>query len=69
MRDEGRVTGMGTCLEDFGNVSIEVRRESFIIHTDDTEAHPEFLLSDLDDLIAALADARRYLVENRGWAP
>jgi hypothetical protein len=60
---------MGMCLDDFGKVSVEVRRESFIVHTDDADAHPEFLLTDLDDLIAALADARRYLVERRGWAP
>lgn len=60
---------MVMCLDDFGNVSVEVRRESFILHTDDAEAHHEFPLSDLDDLIAALKDARRYLVEKRGWTP
>lgn len=73
---------MGMCLEDFGRISIEVRRESFIIHPsygyDDSgnqhsdrdgdfgvawreSAHPEFNLSDLDDLIKALEDARDYV--------
>lgn len=63
---------MGMCLEEFGRISIEVRRESFIIHPDDAawqpnriyadrDPHPEFLLSDLDDLIKALEDTRDYM--------
>lgn len=74
---------MGMCLEDFGKMSIEVRRESFIVHTsygytddeqhDDSSfgkhwreaGHPEFMLEDLDDLIAALQDAKRYLNRTR----
>lgn len=73
---------MGMCLEDFGKMSIEVRRESFIIHTgygykgeehDDSSfgkhwresGHPEFMLEDLDNLIAALKDAKHYLQGRR----
>lgn len=76
---------MGMCLDDFGRLSIEVRRESFIVHSDygytpdgdhtpDTDhhgkhwrtaGHPEFLLTDLDDLIAALQDAKDYLVNRK----
>ena len=84
---------MGMCLKDFGRVSIEVRRESFIIHPNDeawspthcrkcgaryqaspddkclkpgehvwtAPMHPEFYLSDLDDLIKSLEAARDYL--------
>jgi hypothetical protein len=43
---------MGMCLEDFGHVSIEVRRESFYVHTDyeswKGEPHPELMLADLE---------------------
>lgn len=72
---------MGMCLEEFGRVSIEVRRESFIIHPNDEAwcmerptfnvtvseslPHPEFYLSDLDDLIKALEDARDYIKNGR----
>jgi hypothetical protein len=68
---------MGMCLEEFGRVSVEVRRESFIIHPNDEawqawrhgqglpDPHPEFYLSDLDDLIAALEDARDYIKNGR----
>lgn len=75
---------MGTCLEGKGKMSVEVRRESFIIHpgygyidegndevhTSDVDTfgkhwreagHPEFLKEDLDDLIAALQEAREYI--------
>lgn len=65
---------MGMCFDEFGRISIEVRRESFIIHPNDeawnqrtpqgvlrANEHPEFYLSDLDDLIEALEDARDYL--------
>lgn len=63
---------MGMCLSEFGRVSIEVRRESFIIHPNeeawqperiyaDRDPHPEFYLADLDDLIRALQNARMYL--------
>jgi len=76
---------MGMCLEEFGRISIEVRRESFIVHTNygydesgdrhsDRDGNfgvtwrespsPEFYLSDLDDLIKALEDARHY-IKNR----
>lgn len=70
---------MGMCLDEVGNVSIEVRRESFIVHANYSEfedplmrslasawrelPHPEFLIEDLDDLIKALAAARKYLKE------
>lgn len=65
------------CLEEFGRVSIEVRRESFVIHPDKeawarhqeendcNDPHPEFYLSDLDDLIKALVDARDYVKNHR----
>jgi hypothetical protein len=72
---------MGMCLDEFGRISIEVRRESFIIHPNDEawqtnrepdperpwnrDPHPEFYLSDLDDLIAALEDARDYVKKGR----
>lgn len=67
---------MGMCLEEFGTVSIEVRRESFIIHYGPVESevlsehyakepHPEFMLADLDSLIEALQDAKRYLEKGR----
>lgn len=72
---------MGMCLEGKGNMSVEVRRESIVIHagygytkedehTDDSDhfgrlwretPHPEFLKEDLDDLIAALQEAREYI--------
>lgn len=72
---------MGMCLDGKGNMSVEVRRTSFVVHpgygyaaggghTPDSDSfgkhwreagHPEFLLADLDDLIAALAEARDYL--------
>lgn len=81
---------MGMCLEGKGNTSVEVRRESFVIHAgygytqdrdgDDVhtpesdtfgkhwreEPHPEFLLGDLDDLIASLEEARAYLKQRGG---
>jgi hypothetical protein len=76
---------MGMCLEDFGQISVEIRRESFIVHagygytsdgartSDDDHfgkhwregGHPEFLLVDLDDIIAALQDAKRYMETKR----
>lgn len=53
---------MGLIRKDFGRLCIEDRRESFIIHMDDDETwtgpHPEFLHTDLDDLIAALIDLK-----------
>ena len=69
---------MGLVMSDHGNVSVELRRESFIIHAgyDTTpegkpatgphaegwrRPHPEFLKADLDDLIAALVEARERL--------
>ena len=72
---------MGMCLKGVGKMSVEVRRESFVVHPsygykgeDDSEPddsstfqthwrkseHPEFLLADLNDLIAALEEARHY---------
>lgn len=79
---------MGFCLEGKGKMSVEVRRESFIIHTaygytadeehtPDTDhfgkhwreaGHPEFMIEDLDDLIASLREAKRHLAKKR-WAP
>jgi len=80
---------MGMCLEGKGKMSVEVRRESFIVHPsygytkDDAEddvctpesdrfgarwreePHPEFLLEDLDDLIASLEEARAHLKKTR----
>ena len=54
---------MGLIRDDFGRITIEERRESFIVHPDDEAwpsdlAHPEFYLADLDDLISALDDLR-----------
>lgn len=69
---------MGMCLEEFGGVSIEVRRESFIIHAEPRlgdgktdlrwveNPHPELPLRELDNLIRALKDAKRYLRKTRG---
>jgi hypothetical protein len=69
---------MGMCLSDFGGVSVEVRRESFIIHAEpvlrDGETdkrwaenpHPELPLEELDNLIEALKDAKKYLEKTRG---
>ena len=70
---------MGLIRENFGKITIEQRKESFIIHPSygyDRDGngesndyfekhwretpHPEFLLSDLDDLIKALRDLRNY---------
>lgn len=80
---------MGMCLEGQGKMSVEVRRESFIVHpsygytrdpdgvqvhTADADhfgkhwrehGHPEFMLEDLDDLIASLEEARAYLRRTR----
>lgn len=44
-----------------GRINIELRRESFVIHVDDGDEreHPEYLLSDLPDLIAALQMVNR----------
>lgn len=79
---------MGLCLEGKGKMSVEVRRESFIVHAgywytkdaDGDEVHtpdsdrfgrhwreaprPEFVIADLDDLIAALQEAKSYLVRD-----
>lgn len=57
---------MGMCHEDHGNISIETRRESFVIHPDaavwdERNIHPEFYIADLDDMIDALIEAREYL--------
>lgn len=57
---------MGYIRRDFGDVSIEQRRESFIVHLPDNkwdrrDPHPEFYLSDLDNLIAALEELKRDL--------
>lgn len=67
---------MGLCMPDHGRVSVELRRESFIVHADYAhdevgnpaagalaerwrgKPHPEFELRDIDDLIAALTEAR-----------
>lgn len=61
---------MGMCLEDFGKMAVEVRRESFIIHPSyegdmGDMPHPEFMLTDLDDLIAALQDAKDYIANRK----
>jgi hypothetical protein len=72
---------MGMCLADFGNVSIEVRRESFIIHAGPMlrngkpderwiqNPHPELPLEELYNLIEALKDAKRYLQGRRQQRP
>ena len=62
---------MGFCMDKHGRVSIETRRESFKIHREYTNdalgrqwrecPHPEFMLTELDDLIAALVEARARL--------
>jgi hypothetical protein len=55
---------MGMCLDGTGQFSVEVRRESFRLHFDDTEfPHPEFMLNEMDDLISALIEAREYARE------
>lgn len=80
---------MGMCLDGKGKMSVEVRRESFTIHTEygyvrdadgdlrlgpdsdsfgkgwRTTPHPEFMLEDLDDLIAVLEEAKAYLKSGR----
>lgn len=46
---------MGFIYQPHGDIAIEGRRESFIIHDEkDNNPHPEFYLTDLDDLITAL---------------
>lgn len=56
---------MGFCRDGFGPFGTEERRESFIIHPDDSKEgyekwaerpHPEFLLEDLPDLLRALEE-------------
>lgn len=57
---------MGMCLDPIGKISIEVRRESFRIACEDddgSEPNPEYSLDVLDDLIAALHEAKRYVSE------
>lgn len=60
---------MGMCLTGNDRFSVEVRRESFIVHHDQdrngADPHPEFLLDGLDDLIAALHEARAYCLERK----
>ena len=53
---------MGLCLDEIGIFSIELRRESFIIHFEDQEdcPHPEFYYEDMDDLINALNESRQH---------
>jgi len=63
---------MGMCHKPFGSVSIETRNESFRIHAEEghiwppESPHPEFLLEDLNDLIDALLDAKKYVIERYG---
>lgn len=77
---------MGMCLEGHGRISVEVRRESFIVHPDygytadgdhtpdsdhfgrcwREDGHLEFLIEDLDDLIIALEEAKRYTQGRKG---
>lgn len=45
---------MGFIRDSFGNITIEQRRESFIVYDDESEM--EFSNSDLGDLMAALVD-------------
>lgn len=64
---------MGLCMEHHGRVLVEVRGESFKIHAgyagiNDALAalwsrypHPEFIVDDIDDLIAALQEARTHI--------
>lgn len=56
---------MGMCLEDFGDMGIEVRRESFIIHDSREGSHPEYMLTELINLRDAVNDAIRYLDQTR----
>lgn len=55
---------MGMCLQDFGDIAIEVRSKSFIIHSSEKGSHPEYNLDELANLHLALADAIRYCKEN-----
>jgi hypothetical protein len=68
---------MGFCMDSVGHVCVELRNESFKIHADyrdgalgewwgsdesqPSHGHPEFMLADLDDLIAALQKAKAKL--------
>lgn len=56
---------MGFIMDEVGNISIEVRRESFIVHHETQEHYegcaPEYDLSDLGNLMAALEQARFYI--------
>lgn len=60
---------MGMCLRDFGKISVEVRRESFIVHIDNDDPHPEYMIEDLDDMISALTYARGYLASKGRLTP
>lgn len=58
---------MGMCLEGRGKFSVEVRRESFFLHHEDNyeniheRCSPEWMIDELDDLIAALQEAKSYI--------
>ncbi len=58
---------MGMILKDVGKFTVEVRRESFIVHYEDGDPRdvaPEYLIEDMDNLQEALVLARAY-VDNR----
>lgn len=56
---------MSVVLNAVGPVTIEVRRESFVVHIDDVEGAEgeclEICLADLGSLIEALKNAQRYV--------
>lgn len=55
---------MGFIYESQGGIAIEGRKESFIVHDEDGfEPAPEFLNSDLDNLIEALTAYRKVLAD------
>lgn len=48
---------MGFLRKSVGAITVETRRESFVIHSSEPGPHPEFYYYDMPDLIAALLDA------------
>lgn len=63
------------CLDDFGNIAIEVRRDTYTIKCDECKVWPpnapnrHYHIDTIDDMIAALQDARRYIHDTRDTPP
>jgi hypothetical protein len=61
---------MGMCLDGSGPFSCEVRRESIRLHYENSDIEStEFLISELDDAIRALEEAKIYIEDHRKGEP